>query len=158
MIWPHNWFFRINFHNAGILLTYNTDFEWTLRRSLKTGTKRDLPPNEKIWCFCWRIFAKLSQFPVEFSSVEELKKARWFSFRGKSNKEAAPASTFGFVVAQAIKQLLKTKRNRQPQLACTWTNERTRKCLQLAPAVTNLVEHRIKTTPSKLNRKTMEPS
>ena len=51
--------------------------------------------------------------------LEELKKVRWFSFRGKSNKEAAPASTFGFVVAQAIKQLLKTKRNRQPQLACT---------------------------------------
>ena len=41
--------------------------------------------------------------------LEELKKVRWFSFRGKSNKEAAPASTFGFVVAQAIKQLLKPK-------------------------------------------------
>ena len=52
--------------------------------------------------------------------LEELKKpVRWFSFRGKSNKEAAPASTVGFVVAQAIKQLLKPKRNRELRLACT---------------------------------------
>ena len=51
--------------------------------------------------------------------LEELKKVRWFSFRGRSSKEATPASTFGCVVAQAIKQLLKPKRNRQPRLACT---------------------------------------
>ena len=63
-------------------------------------------------------FAKLSQFPVEFFFLEELKKVRWFSFRGKSNKEAAPASTVGFVVAQSIKQLLKPKRSREPRLAC----------------------------------------
>ena len=50
---------------------------------------------------------------------EELKKVRCISFRGKSNKEAAPASTFGFVVAQAIKQLLKPKQNQQLRLACT---------------------------------------
>ena len=49
--------------------------------------------------------------------LDKLKKVRWFSFRGKSNKEAAPAFTFGFVVAQAIKQLLKPKRNRQN---CDW--------------------------------------
>ena len=46
--------------------------------------------------------------------LEGLKKARWFSFRGKGNKEAAHAYTFRFVVSQTIKQLLKTKRNRQP--------------------------------------------
>ena len=51
--------------------------------------------------------------------LNELKKARWFSSRGKSNKEVAPAYTFGFVVAQTIMQLLKTKRNRKPLLACT---------------------------------------
>ena len=51
--------------------------------------------------------------------LEELKKVSWFSFRGKSNKEAAPASSSGFVVAQAIKQLFKPKGNRQPRLACT---------------------------------------
>ena len=38
------------------------------------------------------------------------------------------------------------------------TTDRTRKCLQLAPAVTILVEHLIKTIPSKLNCKAMEPS
>ena len=53
-------------------------------------------------------------------SLEELKKARWFSFLGKGNKETANAYTFEFVVAQTIKQLSKTKRNRQPRLACTW--------------------------------------
>ena len=57
--------------------------------------------------------------PVSSRIFLEEFKTRWFTFRGKSNKEAASASTFGFVVAQAIKQLLKTKRNRQPQLACT---------------------------------------
>ena len=52
--------------------------------------------------------------------LEELKKVRWFDFPGKCNKEAALASTFGFVIAQAIKQsVLKPKRNRQPRLACT---------------------------------------
>ena len=51
--------------------------------------------------------------------LKELKKARWISFRGKSNKEAAPAYPYGFVVAQTIKQLLKTKRNQQQLLACT---------------------------------------
>ena len=38
--------------------------------------------------------------------LKELKKARWFSFRVKSNKEAAPAYTFGFVVAQTIKTVV----------------------------------------------------
>ena len=41
--------------------------------------------------------------------LAELKWARWFSFGGKDNKEASPAYTFGFGVAQTIKQLLKTK-------------------------------------------------
>ena len=52
--------------------------------------------------------------------LAELKKARLFSFRGKNNKEAAPGYAFGFVVAKTIKQLLKTKQNRQLRLACTW--------------------------------------
>ena len=46
--------------------------------------------------------------------LEGLKKACWFSFGGKGNKEAAHAYTFGFVVSQTINQLLKTKQNRQP--------------------------------------------
>ena len=41
--------------------------------------------------------------------LKELNKTRWISFCGKSNKEAAPAYAYGFVVAQTIKQLLKTK-------------------------------------------------
>ena len=41
--------------------------------------------------------------------LKELNKTRWISFCGKSNKEAAPVYAYGFVVAQTIKQLLKTK-------------------------------------------------
>ena len=69
-------------------------------------------------------------------SLAELKKARHFSFRGKNNKEAAPGYTFGFVVAQTIKQLLKTKQNRQPRLACTWIQspENDRENQKVSPA------------------------
>ena len=51
--------------------------------------------------------------------LEELEKARWFSFREKGDKKASPVYTFGLVVAQTIKQLLKTKRNQKPRMACT---------------------------------------
>ena len=83
--------------------------------------------------------------------LEELKKARWFSFRGKSNKEAAPFYTFGFVVP-----VVDNPANPTTAIGLymnSITTERQRKTL----AVTKLVEHRIKTTASKLN-KTMVPS
>ena len=161
MIWLHNWFVTINYHNAGILLAY-IDIEWTRRRSLKTGTKTRFASELEdmlsgICCFCWRICAKLSQFPVESRGVY------WragFLFAGRATKKLPMPFTFGFVVAQTIKQLLKTNRNRT-SLACTWSqrspeNDRE-KCLQLALAVTNLTEHLIKTTDWKLN-KTRVPS
>ena len=68
------------------------------------------------------LLTHLCEIDPVFSRIflAEIKKARRFSFRGKNNKEAAPGYTFGFVVAQTIKQLLKTKQNRQPRLACTW--------------------------------------
>ena len=61
------------------------------------------------------------------------------------------------VVVQTIKQLLKTKRTDN----CDWlvhefihprTTEGTRMCVQLALTVTNLVEHRIRITASKLSK------
>ena len=68
------------------------------------------------------LLTHLCEIDPVFSRIflAELKKARQFSFRGKNNKEAAPGYTFGFVVARTIKQLLKTKQNQQPRLACTW--------------------------------------
>ena len=77
--------------------------------------------------------------------LAELKKTRRFSFRGKNNKEAAPGYTFGFVIAQTIKQLLQNQTNPTTAIGLYMifnhrrTTERTRKCLQLALAVTNLV-------------------
>ena len=81
-------------------------------------TKRDLPPESEDMVF---LLTHLYEIDQVFSRIflAELKKARRFSFRGKNNKEAAPGYTFGFVVAQTIKQLLKTKQNRQPRLVCT---------------------------------------
>ena len=78
---------------------------------MKTGTKRDLPPESEDMVF--RV-THLCEIDPVFSRIS-LKKALRFSFRGKNNKEAAPGYTFGFVVAQTIKQLLKTKQNRHPR-------------------------------------------
>ena len=115
MIWPHNLFFYNKFSQLGNIVR-DFDFEWTRHRSLKTGTKRDLPPKSEDMVF---LLTHLCEIDPVFSRIS-LKKALRFSFRGKNNKEAAPGYTFGFVVAQTIKQLLKTKQNQQPRLACTW--------------------------------------
>ena len=86
---------------------------------IENGQKTRFYPELEVMVFLLTHLCKMQPVSSRIF-VKELKKARWFSFRGKSNKEAAPAYTFGFVVAQTIKQLLKTKRNRQPLLACTW--------------------------------------
>ena len=94
MIWPHNLFFYNNFSQRGNIVRLHIIETSTSNEPVPGHWKRAQNeiclPNQKIWCFSWRICAKLIQFWVEFS------------------------------VFQTIKQLLKTKQNRQPQLACTW--------------------------------------
>ena len=77
---------------------------------MKTGTKQDLPPESEDTVF---LLAHSYEIDPVFSRnfLAELKKTRRFSFRGKNNKEAAPGYTFGFVIAQTIKQLLQNQTN-----------------------------------------------
>ena len=77
---------------------------------MKTGTKRDLPPELEDMVF---LLTHLCEIDPVFSRIflAELKKARWFSFRGKNNKEASPGYTFGFVVAETIKHVVENQTN-----------------------------------------------
>ena len=161
MIWPHNWFLIVSFHNAGILFAYiwcRLRLRMNPSSVIENGRKTRVVPEIRR-CVSADAFVRNS---ASFSRIflKELKKARWFSFRGKSNKEAVPAYTFGFVVSQTIKRFLKTKRNQQPLLACTWIHSpenENQKVSSASAGRANHVEHRVKTTASKFN-KTMVPS
>ena len=86
--------------------------------AIENGHKTRFDPELEVMVFLLTNLCKTQPVSSRIF-LKELKKARSISFRGKSSKEVANAYTFGFVVAQTIKQLLKTKRNRQPLLACT---------------------------------------
>ena len=122
MIWPHNLLFYNKFSQRGNIVRLHIIETSTSNEPVIGNWKRAqneiCPPESEDTVF---LLTHLREIYPVFSriSLAELKKARRFSFRVKNNKEAAPGYTFGFVVAQTIKQSLKTKQNLKPRLACT---------------------------------------
>ena len=125
------------------ILTTSTSNEPVIGRWKRT--------ENKIWYFCWRICAKLSQFPIEFASRSYRRCAGratrkrpclyiWIGCR-LNHKAVVESQTKPPTTIDLYMNSFTQERRREP-----------RKCHQLALPMTNLLEHQIKTTALKLNK------